>query len=71
MAVMKANSETEEILSQDVEFETYAEQVAFLKGLKYESVENIEVLAISFHDTPEFTTNGKHVVSVCFQVVNS
>jgi hypothetical protein len=53
MAVMKANSETEMILSKDVEFDTYAEQVAFLKGLKYEGVENIEVLAISFHDTPQ------------------
>jgi hypothetical protein len=71
MVVMKANSETEMILSKDVEFDTYAEKVAFLKGLKYENVENIEVLAIAFHDAPDFTTNGKHVVSVCFQAVNS
>jgi len=71
MVATKANSETEIILSKDVEFDTYAEQVAFLKGLKYEGMENIEVLAISFHDTPDFTTNGKHVVSVAFQAVNS
>jgi hypothetical protein len=71
MAAMNATGETEMILSKDVEFDTYAEQVAFLNGLKYESAENIEVLAISFHDTPDFTTNGKHVVSVCFQAVNS
>lgn len=71
MAATRANNETEMILSKDVEFDTYSEKVAFLKGLKYESVENIEVLAISFHDTPDFTTNGKHVVSVCFQAVNS
>ena len=58
------------LLSKDVEFDTYAEQVAFLKGLKYESVENIEALAFSFHDSPDFTTNGKHVVSICFQTVN-
>ncbi|MGA7504530.1 MAG: hypothetical protein WBW57_10405 [Candidatus Sulfotelmatobacter sp.] len=67
---MNTTSETE-ILSKDVEFDTYAEQVAFLKGLKYESAENIEVLAFSFHDTPEFTTNGKHVVSISYQAVNS
>jgi hypothetical protein len=71
MAVINATSETELILSKDVEFDTYEEQVAFLKGLKYEGVENIEVLAISFHDTPDFATHGKHVVSVCFQAVNS
>lgn len=67
IAAKRANDENKIILSKDVECDTYPEQVAFLKGLKYEGEENIEVLAISFHDTPDFTTKGKHVVSVCFR----
>jgi len=57
----------ETILSRDVEFDTYAEMKAFLKGLRYEATEKLEVLSVAFYDTTEHTKNGKHVVSVRFE----
>jgi len=55
----------EEILeSRDIEFNSYAEMKAFLRGFTYEHEGEIDVWAFSFSDDARGTGNGKYRISL-------
>lgn len=58
-------AENDAISFRDVEFNTYEEMKAFIKGIRYEFVEHVDVCSVAYHDMPE--QNGAYTVSLSFQ----
>ena len=57
------------ITTLDVEFDTHPEVLAFVRGVRYQNDEKVDILSLSFFSTPEPNKNGKFYVSVRFDQV--